>query len=241
MNRLIMHHTGGPYTPTADDLRAYHRVVSSVGKVYHGDHAIEANAPGKKLVKGHYAAHCKNLNTGSIGISVAAMSRGKWASPFSSYPPTETQMDAFLRDVAKLLLTYSIEPERKFCLSHAEVEITLGVKQENKWDFDYDPYRNHSGRDPIEIGDSLRHRIAGIMQDIHKHVEPITMVTHPIARKTIRQGDRGDDVLYLQQRLSLVADGIFGPKTRTAVLHFQRKHELLPDGVVGQMTWLALS
>lgn len=241
MNRLVMHHTGGGYTPSHVDLKAYHRVTSSVGKVYHGDFPIEANAPGKKLVSGHYAAHCKNLNTGAIGASVAAMTRAQWAKPYSSCPPTEIQMDAFLKDVATLLLEHDIQPERKFCLSHAEVEITLGVKQANKWDFDYDPYRDLLDRDPVEIGDMLRNRISGLMQDLHKHVQPISPVTRPVNRPTLKQGHRGTHVGYLQQLLSLVVDDIFGPKTRTAVVNFQKKHELLPDGIVGQMTWLALT
>jgi Putative peptidoglycan binding domain/D-alanyl-D-alanine carboxypeptidase len=58
-------------------------------------------------------------------------------------------------------------------------------------------------------------------------------------------GDRGPDVLALQQRLNaggagVEADGIFGNGTRAAVMAFQGAHGLRPDGVVGQKTREAL-
>ncbi len=64
---------------------------------------------------------------------------------------------------------------------------------------------------------------------------------------TLRQGDRGDAVVQLQQRLrafgflTAPADGDFGPLTRSAVIAAQRRFGLDPDGVVGPSTWAALS
>jgi peptidoglycan hydrolase-like protein with peptidoglycan-binding domain len=60
-------------------------------------------------------------------------------------------------------------------------------------------------------------------------------------RPTLRYGSRGNDVVYLQQRLGITADGIFGNATQNAVLAFQRKNGLTSDGVVGQATWNALN
>jgi hypothetical protein len=58
---------------------------------------------------------------------------------------------------------------------------------------------------------------------------------------------RGDDVLMMQQQLSIsgytgvgTPDGIFGPATQEAVIKFQEDHGLDADGVVGQKTWAAL-
>jgi peptidoglycan hydrolase-like protein with peptidoglycan-binding domain len=71
--------------------------------------------------------------------------------------------------------------------------------------------------------------------------EPLPGTTiHP----TVRQGSRGPAVEELQQKLNadgaappLVADGIFGPMTRAAVVAFQQKYGLSPDGIVGPLTW----
>jgi len=58
----------------------------------------------------------------------------------------------------------------------------------------------------------------------------------------LRQGDRGDEVKALQERLVVLgygpgpADGIFGVLTNRAVVAFQAEHQLKPDGVVGGRT-----
>jgi len=60
------------------------------------------------------------------------------------------------------------------------------------------------------------------------------------SRQPLRQGDRGDDVVYLQQLLKLNADGNFGSGTKNAVIAFQKAHKLASDGIVGSGTWQAL-
>ncbi|HMQ33657.1 MAG TPA: peptidoglycan-binding protein [Chloroflexaceae bacterium] len=70
---------------------------------------------------------------------------------------------------------------------------------------------------------------------------------------TVRYGSTGKGVRKLQQRLNaagaeppLKVDGIFGPKTRAAVVAFQEGHAdaegqpLEPDGIVGPKTWGAI-
>lgn len=57
---------------------------------------------------------------------------------------------------------------------------------------------------------------------------------------TVRNGSRGSDVKVLQKALGISSDGIFGPKTESAVRSFQRKNGLTVDGVVGPQTWNAL-
>jgi len=59
-------------------------------------------------------------------------------------------------------------------------------------------------------------------------------------RLVLKTGNRGDDVAMLQSLLDLKADGIFGVKTREAVLNFQRSNNLRADGIVGPMTWKKL-
>ncbi len=68
----------------------------------------------------------------------------------------------------------------------------------------------------------------------------------PRRRSTVKYGSRGEDVVYLQQRLTTngygvgAIDGIFGVKTLEAVKAFQEKSKLSVDGIVGVKTWVAL-
>lgn len=68
----------------------------------------------------------------------------------------------------------------------------------------------------------------------------------------ISEGSTGDFVKELQGYLNIAADrypninklnvdGIFGPKTKAAVIEFQKLNDLTPDGIVGTNTWEALS
>lgn len=68
---------------------------------------------------------------------------------------------------------------------------------------------------------------------------------------TLRKGDTGDAVCYLQTLLNkkrkdwsatpLDIDGQFGPKTEIAVRAVQKHDGLVVDGIVGIKTWTALS
>ena len=68
------------------------------------------------------------------------------------------------------------------------------------------------------------------------------------AKKTLRRGDKGTEVAYVQAILmdlgydlgSYGADGDFGRKTEEAVKKFQRANGLEPDGIVGEKTMAAL-
>lgn len=66
-------------------------------------------------------------------------------------------------------------------------------------------------------------------------------------RPTLRQGDSGVYVKYLQEKLTSklyplgAADGVFGNATRQAVVEFQRENDLTPDGIVGPLTWELVS
>lgn len=58
---------------------------------------------------------------------------------------------------------------------------------------------------------------------------------------TLKKGDTGEGVKFLQRRLSLKEDGIFGPLTEEAVKEFQQEHGLVVDGIVGDKTWALLT
>ena len=66
--------------------------------------------------------------------------------------------------------------------------------------------------------------------------------------ETLKKGDRGELVRYLQTQLIAAgydvggkgADGAFGSDTLSAVRAFQSDKGLIPDGVVGKLTWAAI-
>lgn len=63
----------------------------------------------------------------------------------------------------------------------------------------------------------------------------------PAGPPLLLEGSRGDWVSKLQKLLKMdVQDGIFGPKTKKAVMDFQKAKKLVADGVVGTYTWEAL-
>ena len=64
---------------------------------------------------------------------------------------------------------------------------------------------------------------------------------------TIREGAQGSVVKLLQSDLNqilpvlLTVDGIFGPKTKAAVIQLQEDNGLRVDGIVGPQTWHVLA
>jgi uncharacterized protein YkwD len=60
------------------------------------------------------------------------------------------------------------------------------------------------------------------------------------AAKVYQLGSRGAGVRHIQRLLHVHADGVFGPKTRSAVKHFQKHHHLKVTGKVNSATLKAL-
>lgn len=64
--------------------------------------------------------------------------------------------------------------------------------------------------------------------------------------RVLKKGSRGDDVKELQKALTKegfpcgVSDGIFGAATQKAVIEYQKSKGLVADGIVGEKTWSAL-
>lgn len=74
---------------------------------------------------------------------------------------------------------------------------------------------------------------------------PVAIVDHPVPTlRILAVGSRGSDVESLQHLLGLEnlggGLGVFGPRTKAAVVEFQSAHGLTADGVVGSSTWRAL-
>lgn len=163
LERIIMHWTAGGHTANSTDKRHYHEIVQGDGSRVRGDHLPEANI---STADGHYAAHVRKFNTGSIGLSMAAMAGAKH-SPFDAgdHPITKKQLAAFVKVVAEYADTYDIPITRQTVLSHSEVPLIHNKPQPGKWDINWIPGMKRPGN-PIEVGDKLREMIRAAQDDI---------------------------------------------------------------------------
>jgi N-acetyl-anhydromuramyl-L-alanine amidase AmpD len=132
MARVVLHWTAGTHKASALDKAHYHVLIEGDGTVVMGEHPIDANARPVRTVR---ANHTRNLNTGSIGVSVCCMSNAI-ERPFSAgqFPMTITQWQIAAEVVADLCEHYKIPVTPRSVIAHGEVEHVLGIKQLGKWD-----------------------------------------------------------------------------------------------------------
>ncbi len=77
-----------------------------------------------------------------------------------------------------------------------------------------------------------------VTEEVAKPAPAVAKKAYP--GKLIKKGSKGDAVKYIQTKLGLKADGVFGAGTDTAVKALQKKHGLTADGIVGPLTWAKL-
>lgn len=234
--RSITHWTAGGGRASPTDKKHYHRITERDGRIVDGDEAIRDNIV---TSDGDYAAHTLRLNTGSAGFSMAGMRDARdidTADWFGPSPINERQFESHCKMLAEFHMDQGIPVTPRTCLTHAEVEPTLGVKQRGKWDFTRLPFKPGL-RGALPVGNYMRERVLSY-----------TSVAIPALnnRPILREGDKGLFVEEMQELMSGIGvfsgriDGHFGPRTAKAVLAVQRHAGLDTDGVVGPHTWEAL-
>lgn len=143
---IIMHWTGGNYTPCSTDLEHYHYLVDKSGNVYTGKYTPQDN---ENCTDGKYAAHCGGGNTGRIGISLCCRKN-------TNTPPIKIQVEAFCKLAAQLCHVYGLKPID--CITHAEFgQKNPKTSSYGKIDINSIPYANKSGI--TECGNYLRNKI----------------------------------------------------------------------------------
>lgn len=162
LKRIHLHWTAGADGIIPVEKDSYNFIIDRKGNTWSGLHSPESQIP--PLVKGKYAAHTLNANSNAIGVAMDAMA-GAIEVPFDAgkYPITAIQVEATCKLVAQLCQKYGIEVTRKTVLTHAEVERTLGIKQNNKWDIMWLPHLKKPA-DAIVVGDYLRDKIRGYLR-----------------------------------------------------------------------------
>lgn len=156
---LIWHWTAGRNVPSKDDLKHYNDVWDHLGNHYDGGARIEHQTK-YDWRKGIGVSHTKNCNTGYGGLSVAGMHGANgWPSmEWGNDPITWEGIDGMLERSAEYCKEFNIPVSRWTTLSHAEVQKTLGIKQNNKWDYMILPGMTRV-MDPVTCGDILRKRL----------------------------------------------------------------------------------
>ena len=65
----------------------------------------------------------------------------------------------------------------------------------------------------------------------------INAINSVLARPLLKVGSKGIVVRYLQSKLGIVVDGVFGNGTKNSVIVYQSRNGLVNDGIVGNITW----
>ena len=151
LTRVIAHWAVTKYKCDDTSRDHYHFIYEGDGTEVAGRKRPEDNL---STGDGVYAAHTLGCNTGSIGVSCAAMFGATSVVDFGSYPITRVQFDAMCKGIARLCKKYGIAVTPKTVLSHAEVETNLGIKQRGKWDIAVLPFAGLKGAKPC--GDYMR-------------------------------------------------------------------------------------
>jgi len=151
VTRVHLHWTGGGHIANATDKKAYHGLFQGDGT------CIKLAEPWV------YRPLTLNANSGAVGLSMCCMA-GAQERPFQwgKAPMTAAQLHAMCRDAAAICIAYDIPVTRWSVLTHAEVQPTLGIKQNRKWDISVLPGMPAPG-DPIAVGDRIREMIARIV------------------------------------------------------------------------------
>jgi len=159
MDRVICHWTAGSHSAGSADKDHYHILIEGDGTLIRGVYSIKDNVD---TGDGRYAAHTKNCNTGSIGVSLCCMA-GAIENPFDPgvHPMTEKQWATLAVVVAELCRFYDIVVTPQTVLSHAEVQGTLGIQQSGKWDYTRLPF-DPGVQGATACGDRLRAEAAAL-------------------------------------------------------------------------------
>lgn len=155
LKRVIAHWAVTRYKSNSISAQHYHKIYEGDGTEVNGVFRPEANITCRP---GLYAAHTKGCNTGSIGVSCAAMLGAQSVLNVGPYPITPKQFQAMCEGIARQCFKYGIPVTPKTVLSHAEVETVLGVKQRGKWDIAVLPFLGL--KTAKACGDEMRKRVA---------------------------------------------------------------------------------
>lgn len=216
---VMCHHTAGPKTGNMPSLGIITNgrsdlpgPLAQLGLGRDGTFYVVAAGRANHAGGGNW----QGVTTGNSSfIGIEAENAGLADDPWPA-----VQIDAYQRGVAAIL--EKIGAAAKMCCGHKEYALPPGRKTDPT--FQMDPFRT---------------RVAAILAGA---APPLLIpATDGKDRGTLRRGATGEIVKNVQAKLQLApADGIFGSHTEAAVREFQRKQGLVADGIIGPKSWTAL-
>ncbi len=224
MNRVICHWTAGGHKASDLDKAHYHLLVESDGNLVRGKYSIAANSSIRR--ERGYAAHTRQANTKSIGITCCAMLNAR-ESPFDpgAFPLTETQWNVMAEAVAELCGFYQIPVLPHTVLGHGEVERSLGIMQRGKWDPLALPWKPELSLE--EAGDLFREKVKSFLETPAEETE----ATFELKGVVIRDQEFADAIM--ENGSAFVAAAPVAKAFDLAVKHDAQAHDLdvkLADG-----------
>lgn len=240
IKHIVVHWTAGGYKANSKDKASYHILIEGDGNIVYGDNKITNNIP--PLKAGKYAAHTKNLNSYSIGVSMCSMA-GAVESPlnYGSAPLTKTQWNKMIEVVAELSKKYNVPVSDQTILTHAEVQPNLGVKQNNKWDItvlQWDPKtKGHRA-----VGDKLRAEVKRELADNTASKKDEDLVVKPAPKPeptpstTVNYTTKQVQQALRKFGIYVDVDGFWGKQTTQGVKIFQKLSNLNQSGTIDSAT-----
>jgi N-acetylmuramoyl-L-alanine amidase len=81
-------------------------------------------------------------------------------------------------------------------------------------------------------------KIAGLAETGNADKGTWDVINLILAKRILRPNHAGGPVIrYLQYRLGVDVDGVYGPQTETTVKNFQKQNGLVADGIIGPASW----
>lgn len=157
VHRIILHWTGGGYTPNAFDKLHYHFLINGEG------HAVRG-----PVRPGLYLPHTRALNGGSVGLSIAAMAGAEEGKRPFKCPVTHLQWERAAQAAAEICHAYGLDVTPRTVLSHAEVTTVYGIEQRGKWDVRYvgKPGEAEYTMTPKALQEQFRRKVVWYLQEM---------------------------------------------------------------------------
>lgn len=225
MKRVVIHWTAGAYAASELDRRHYHLLVQGDGTIVRGLYSIDDNV---STSDGKYAAHTRNCNTGSIGISMCCMA-GTTERPFNpgACPMKEAQWDTAARAVAQLCRFYQIPVTPKTVLAHGEIELNLGIKQLGKWDPLLLPWR--TGLSKTEVAQAFRGLVEKYLEGREEFDETFTVsIMFRGSKRGTATVTNGGDLVRAQEAAQLLGWQISSSGADVVVFRHEGKDVTFP-------------